>query len=91
MACLMAGRLGCGGGPPIFFFPTRGLEAAGLKEGIGHHGHQSVSVQPEPRSAFEVVEAKFLLHLLMRLLQTHLALIVAARVLRLTSAGRLDT
>ena len=67
MACLMAGMVGCGGGPPILFFPSRGLEAAGLEEGIGDHGHQGVSVQPEPGSAFEVVEAKLLLELLMRL------------------------
>ena len=37
MACLMAGRLGCGGGPPILFFPSRGLEAAGLEEGVSDH------------------------------------------------------
>ena len=68
MACLMAGMLGCGGGPPILFFPSRCLEAAGLKECIGDHGHQGVSVQPGPGSAFEVVEAELLLELLMRLL-----------------------
>ena len=67
MACLMAGRLGCGGGPPIFFFRPAALRRRDLKEGIGDHGHQSVSVQPEPGSAFEVVEAKFFLQLLMRL------------------------
>ena len=44
MACLMAGRLGCGGGPPILLFPSRGLEAAGLEEGVGDHGHQGVPV-----------------------------------------------
>jgi hypothetical protein len=68
MACLMAGRLGCGGGPPILFFPSRGLEAAGLEEGVGDHGHQGVPVKSDPGSAFEVVEAEFFLQLLMRLL-----------------------
>lgn len=28
MACLTAGMVGCGGGPGILFFPSRGLEAA---------------------------------------------------------------
>jgi hypothetical protein len=35
MACLIAGILGCGGGPPILFFPPRRSEAAGLEEGVG--------------------------------------------------------
>jgi len=39
-----------------------------LEEGVGDHGHQGVSVYPGPGSAFEVVEAEFLLELLMRLL-----------------------
>ena len=52
--------LGCGGGPPTPFFPPRGGEAAGLKEGVGYHRHQCVSVQPRPRPALEVVEAEFL-------------------------------
>src|SRR5450631_3249624 len=67
MACLMAGMPGCGGGPPALFFPSRCFEAAGLEEGVGDHGHQGVSVQPGPGSTFEVVEAKLLLELLMRL------------------------
>ena len=29
MACLMAGMLGCGGGPETLFFPSRCFEAAG--------------------------------------------------------------
>ena len=68
MACLMAGMLGCGGRPPTLFFPSRCFEAAELEEGVGDHGHQGVSVQPGPGSTFEVVEAEFLLELLMRLL-----------------------
>jgi len=44
MACLIAGMLGCGGGPPILFFPSRRFEAAGLEECVGDHGHQGVSM-----------------------------------------------
>jgi hypothetical protein len=44
MACLMAGMLGCGGGPEILFFPPRWFEAAGLKEGVGDHRHQRMSM-----------------------------------------------
>ena len=43
MACLMAGMLGCGGGPRLFF-PSRCFEAAGLEEGVSDHGHQGMSV-----------------------------------------------
>lgn len=49
------------------FFPPRCDEAAGLEEGVGDHCHQDVSVQPGPRPVLEVVEAEFLLELLMRL------------------------
>ncbi len=65
MACLTAGMVGCGGGPGILFFPSRGGEAAGLQEGIGDHGHQGVPVQAGPGSALKMVEAKLLLELLM--------------------------
>ena len=68
MACRIAGRLGCGGGPVILFSPSGLLEAAGLQEGVGDHRHQRVPVQAGPGSALEVVEAEFLLQLLMRLL-----------------------
>ena len=61
MARLIAGMLGCGGGPPILFFPSRCFEAAGLEEGIGDHRHERVAVQAMPGSAFEVVKAKLLL------------------------------
>jgi hypothetical protein len=45
MACLMAGKLGCGGGSPdSFFFPSRCFVAAGLEEGVGDHGHKGLSV-----------------------------------------------
>ena len=48
MACLMAGMLGCGGGPVTLFFPSRCFEAAGLEEGEGDHRHQAMSVQACP-------------------------------------------
>jgi hypothetical protein len=44
MACLMAGMLGCGGGPAILFFPSRRFEAARLEEGVRDHRHQGVSM-----------------------------------------------
>jgi hypothetical protein len=44
MACLIGGMLGCGGGPPILFFPSRCFEAAGLEECVGDHCHQGVSM-----------------------------------------------
>lgn len=50
------------------FFPSRCFEAAGLEERVGDHRNQRVSVQTGPGSIFEVVEAEFLLELLMRLL-----------------------
>ena len=45
VACRIFGRLGCGGGPAILFSPFGLLEAEGLKEGKGDHGHQCVSMQ----------------------------------------------
>ena len=72
------------------FSPARFGEAAALQEGVCDHCHERVAVQAMPRAAFEVVEAQFFLELLMRLLQIHRALIVAASVLRLASAGRLE-
>jgi hypothetical protein len=38
-----------------------------LQEVIGHHCHEKMALQPCPRSSFEVVEAEFLLELLVRL------------------------
>lgn len=49
------------------FFPPRRCEALGLKEGVGHHRHQRVLIQSGPGAALEVVEAEFLLHLLVGL------------------------
>ncbi len=50
------------------FSPIRSIglgEAQVLKVGAGDTRQQRVAVQPGPRAAFEVVEAEFLLHLLM--------------------------
>ena len=52
---------------PDFFFPTRGLEAAGLKEGIGDHGHKACRCSPNQDRPSKWSRPKFLLHLLMRL------------------------
>ena len=49
------------------FFPSRLSDPAALQEGIGHHRHQGMAMEPCPRSAFEVVQAEFLLELLMSL------------------------
>ncbi|CAO1655128.1 hypothetical protein NYA22BAC_03495 (plasmid) [Parasphingorhabdus sp. NYA22] len=48
MACLIAGRLGCGGGPAILFPPLGLLDATGLQECQGNHRHQHMSVKPLP-------------------------------------------
>ena len=51
----------------VFFSPCC-LEATGLEKGVGHHAEQSMPMQPDPRSPLEVIEAEFLLELLMGLL-----------------------
>jgi hypothetical protein len=85
MACCTAGRLGDGGGPgrpALFFSPIRSIglgEAQVLEVGAGHARHQRVAVQSGPGAALEVVEAEFLLHLLVSLL---------ARPARLDRAGQ---
>jgi hypothetical protein len=68
MAWRTAGKLGCGGGPWILFFPPHFFEATLLKEGEGDHCHECMTVKALPGSPFEVVKAKFLLQLLMGLL-----------------------
>ena len=68
MAWRTAGKVGCGGGPLFLFFPPRFFEAAMLEEGVGDHGHEHVTMKTLPRSALEVIEAKFFLQLLVRLL-----------------------
>ena len=73
-AARTAGRLGDGGGPGtrrrIFPRPRPTVpgEAEVLQKGHGDHDHEGVVVEPMPAPALEVVEAEFLLHLLVRLL-----------------------
>ena len=64
----MAGKVGCGGGLELLFFPTRCPEATGLQEGERDHAHEGVSVKSLPRSSLEVIEAELFLQLLMGLL-----------------------
>ena len=71
------------------FFPRRGFEAVVLEEGEGEHHHQGVPMKPVPGTALEVVEAEFLLHLLMRLLADPARLDDLARLFKVASAGRL--
>src|SRR3546814_13391564 len=68
MACRTAGRLGCGGGPAILFFPSRLSEAAGLQVGICDHRHEGMAMKTCPCSPFKMVETEFFLELLMGLL-----------------------
>ena len=63
-------------------FPTDDREAPRLEEGVGHHRHQRVPVQPGPGAAHEVVEAELLLHLRVRLL----AIVVAVSLRRSRSS-----
>lgn len=72
------------------FFPSRLSEPAGLKEGIGHHCHQRVAMQPGPGAPLEVVETEFFLELLMRLLADPARLDRPARSLIEVSAGRFE-
>jgi hypothetical protein len=65
----MAGKLGCGGGRPVFLFsPCGGPQTQMLQEQVSDQRHQGMSMQTAPRAALEVVEPKLFLHLLMRLL-----------------------
>src|SRR5215203_3090692 len=68
IAVRIAGRLGRGGGPILFFSPFRRFESPVLQIEEGDHAHKSVAMQAAPGSPFEVIEAKFLLELLMGLL-----------------------
>jgi hypothetical protein len=65
----IAGRLGCGGGPPpgcgmALFSP----EPQMLEEGESELAQERVVVQAAPGAAFEVIEAQLVLHLLVHLL-----------------------
>ena len=74
MACRTAGRLGDGGGPgrrEVIFSPPRPTmfgEAEMLQVGAGDAHHQRVSMQPRQGAPLEVVEAEFVLELLVGLL-----------------------
>ena len=74
MDCRTAGRLGDGGGPGRrvgIFPPPRPTvlgEAQVLQVGAGDARHQRVSMQPGPGASLEMVEAEFLLELLVGLL-----------------------
>src|SRR6202453_492108 len=64
----IAGNVGLGGPWRILFSPARLGEAAALQVGVGDHRYERVAVQAMPGAAFEVVEAKFFLELLVGLL-----------------------
>jgi hypothetical protein len=57
MACRTAGNVGCRGGSLILFFPPHFREAAMLKEGVGDHSHERMTVKALPGSSLEVAEA----------------------------------
>jgi hypothetical protein len=59
-----------------------------LQEGERDQCHQCVPVKSCPGALLEVVEAEFLLHLLMRLLAR--ALMAAASAVKSISAGKLE-
>ncbi len=63
-----AGKLDCGGGPLILFFPPRLCETAMLEECVSDHGHERVTMEALPGSSLEVIKPEFLFQLLMRLL-----------------------
>jgi hypothetical protein len=58
-----------------------------LEEGEGELAQECVVVQPAPRAPLEVVEAEFVLHLLVHLLANPASLIAAARTSSGVSAG----
>src|SRR5215510_3317361 len=68
MAWRTAGKVGCGGGPLILFFPPCCCEPAMLEEGVSDHRHKRMSVKALPGSSLEVVKTKFFFHLLVSLL-----------------------
>lgn len=62
-----------------------------MEKGAGDHGHQGVSMESSPGSAFEVGKAEFLLQLLMSCSQIHPALVAAASIFWLASAVKFHT
>ena len=86
----MAGKLGCGGGPLLLFFPLGGVQAQMLQEQKGDQRHQRMPMQTAPGAALEVIKPEFLFQLLMPCSQTHRALIAGASCLSEVSGGRLE-
>src|SRR5215218_135256 len=68
MAWRTAGKVGCGGGPLILFFPPCCFEPAMLEESVGDHRHERMTMQALPGSALEVIETEFFFQLLVSLL-----------------------
>jgi hypothetical protein len=54
MACRTAGKVGCGGGPLILYFPPHFREAAMLEQGVSDHGHERMTVKALPGPSLEV-------------------------------------
>jgi hypothetical protein len=48
MAWRTAGKVGCGGGLLILFFPACRCEAAMLEEGVSDHRHERMTVKALP-------------------------------------------
>src|SRR5687767_15104981 len=68
MAWRTAGKVGCGGGPLTFFFPSCCFEPTILEESVGDHRHERMAMQALPGSALEVIETEFFFQLLVSLL-----------------------
>jgi hypothetical protein len=68
MAWRTAGKVGCGGGPLILFFPPCCFEPAILEESVSDHRHERMTMQALPGSTFEVIETEFFFQLLVPLL-----------------------
>ena len=68
----MAGKLGCGGGPLILFFPPCSFEPAMLEESRRRRSSscRRMAVKTLPGSALEVIETQFFIfQLLMQLVR----------------------
>jgi hypothetical protein len=65
------------------FFPPRCLKATMLQESEGEHRHERVAVKTLPGSPLEVVEAEFLLYLLMRLVANPSCLYGGGKLVRI--------
>ncbi len=65
---LIAGRLGCGGGPFVLFPPHGHGKPLVLEKAEGDQSHEPMPVQTPPGAALEVVKPEFLFQLLVCLL-----------------------